>query len=229
MIDRVKGLLDLDNSFFSFFKKIGWVFLLNILFLITSIPVVTIGASSVAMYAVLDKITKERQFDFFKDYFRAFADNFVQSTLMWLLTFIITAVMLVNFQYVFNHMSGGFAYVMRVGTVILAVLFCMIANAVFPLITSFDLSTKEIISITIQIVFQHIGLALESVVFSLVVLGGSLLIIAVGWMGGLFVILPIAAPGLHAFMQSYLYERMFSYYMEEEEENPDDVLEEDEM
>jgi len=225
MIDGIKGLLDLENSFFSFFKKLGWVFLLNILFLITCIPIVTIGASAAAMYTVLNKIIQERQFAFFGDYFRAFRANFWQSTLMWVPAFLVIIVMLVNIQYVFHYMTGGFAYVMRAGTIVLAVLFCMIGNTVFPLIARFDLSVKEIIPVTIQVLLQHMLLALESVVFSVIVLGGSLLIIYIGWLGGLFVILPVTAPGLHAFMQSYLYERMFDSYIEKEEAG--DISEED--
>lgn len=227
MIDSIKGFLNLENSFFSFFKKIGWVFLLNILFLVTSIPIVTIGASATAMYTVLNKMIEERQFAFFGDYFKAFRDNFWQSTLMWLLTLLVTIVMLVNGQYVFRYMSGTFAYVMRAGTILLAILVCMIGNTIFPLIARFDLSAKEVLSITVQVVFQHMLLALESVVFTIVVLGGSLLIVSIGWLGGLFIILPIMSPGLHAFMQSYLYEKMFDSYIEKEE--TEDSFEEDKI
>lgn len=113
---------------------------------------------------------------------------------------------------------------MRVGTVLVAVMFCAAANAVIPLIARFELTLGEIIPIAIQVVYSHIWLALESVVFTLVILGGSLLIVSVGWLGGLFVILPLVSPGLHAFMQSYLYEKMFSDYMEEKESDPDYVL-----
>lgn len=217
MLDNIKGLLDLENSFFTFIKKLGWVFLLNILFLITSIPIVTIGASATAMYTVLNKIIEERQFAFFGDYFRSFRDNFWQSTLMWVPVLLITMVLFINSQYVFRYMSGIFSYIMRAGTILLAVLFAMIANTIFPLIARFDLSAKEILSITVQIVFQHILLSLESVAFTVVVLGGSLLIISIGWLGGLFILLPIMSPGLHAFMQSYLYEKMFCDYIEKEE------------
>lgn len=225
MIDRVKDILDLNNSFFSFFKKIGWVFLLNILFLVTSIPIVTIGASATAMYTVLNKIIEEREFRFFKDYFTSFGENFLQSTAMWLLMLLITGIIYLDFGYVFQEMAGGFAYIMKIGTIIVAVLFCMIANAVFPLIAKFDLTMKEIIPTAIQISFQHVGLSLESVAFTLAVLGGAATILSVGWFGGFFIILPLVAPGLHAFMQSYLYGKMLSYYMEEEEQDPDYILE----
>ena len=39
MKEKLKDLLDLNNSFYTFCKKIGWVFLMNLLFIITSIPV----------------------------------------------------------------------------------------------------------------------------------------------------------------------------------------------
>ena len=225
MIDRVKDILDLNNSFFSFFKKIGWVFLLNILFLVTSIPIVTIGASATAMYTVLAKMIEEREFSFFKDYFTSFRENFLQSTAMWLFMLVITGIIYLDFGYVFQEMTGGFAYVMRIGTIVLGVLFCMIANAVFPLVAKFDMTWKEIIPTVIQIALCHVGLSLESVAFTLAVLGGAALILSVGWFGGLFIILPLAAPGLHAFMQSYLYGKMFSYYIEDEEQDPDYVME----
>lgn len=225
MMDILRNILNLDNSFYTFFKKIGWVFLLNILFLVTSLPIVTIGASSAAMYAVLNKMIEEKEFSLFKDYFRAFGKNFLSSTLMWLLMLVIMAVMMIDFRYVFQEMTGGFSYVMRIGTIFVAVMFCMAANAVFPLIVRFDVPLKEIIPAVVKIAFRHIGLSLESAAFTLVVLGGSAFILSKGWFGGLFILFPVISPGLHAFMQSYLYRHMFRHYIEEEEEDPDYVLE----
>ena len=59
MKERLKDFWGLDTPFLSFMKKIGWVFLLNIMFAITSIPVVTVGASAVAMYTILNKMIAE--------------------------------------------------------------------------------------------------------------------------------------------------------------------------
>lgn len=71
---------------------------------------------------------------------------------------------------------------------------------------------------------EHPGLAAESVLFTGVIFGGCLGIILSGWFLGLFILFPLISFGLHAFMQSYLYKKLFRYYMEEEEEDPDYVL-----
>ena len=100
MKEKLKDLLDLNNSFYTFCKKIGWVFLMNLLFIITSIPVITIGASATAMYTVFNKMIDEREFSFFGDYFRAFRDNFLISTAVWLPELLITVAL---FRCIWNH------------------------------------------------------------------------------------------------------------------------------
>lgn len=217
MREKVKDILNLDNSFFSFMKKIGWVFLLNLLFLVTSIPIVTIGASTTAMYTVINKLIEEREFQFFKDYFRAFRENFVLSTCMWLLVAVVLLIVWLDVTYVFAYMTGIIGIFMKVGTVLLAVIFCMLANAIFPVIAKFDITLKEIIPTVIGMSVQHILLGLESVVFTIVVFGGCYLIIQSGFFLGLFILFPLAAFGIHAFMQSYLYQKIFEDYIDEEE------------
>lgn len=223
MKERLKDFWGLDSPFLSFMKKIGWVFLLNIMFAITSIPVVTVGASAVAMYTILNKMIAEREFNFLKDYFRAFSENFLKSMLIWLIILVVTIILSINTWYVFGQMSGGFAYVMRIGTVIIAIAFCMLANMVFPLIARFDVNMKETLAIAVQIAISHPLLCLESVGFTVAVLGGSLAILYVGWFGGFFILFPMIAFGLHAFMQSYLFQKIFDEYAEEEESDPDYV------
>lgn len=224
MKEKLKDLLDLNNSFYTFCKKIGWVFLMNLLFIITSIPVITIGASATAMYTVFNKMIDEREFSFFGDYFRAFRDNFLISTAVWLPELLITVALFLNTLYVFNSMSGAFGIIMRIGTVLLLIANALIANMLFPLIARFDITIKELIPTVFQMLTEHPGLAAESVLFTGVIFGGCLGIILSGWFLGLFILFPLISFGLHAFMQSYLYKKLFRYYMEEEEEDPDYVL-----
>ena len=226
MIEKVKSWFDLEGPFMLFTKKLGWVMLLNFVFLLTSIPIVTIGASATAMYTVLYKMIQEREFRFLKDYFKAFTQNFVQSTIFWIPMLVIMLVFSINLYYVFNGMTGVFAKVMQAGTILLAVIFCMFADAVFPLIAKFELTSKEVFFLIPQIVFKHIFLSLESVVFTVVFIGGAALLLA-NWGGilGIFIYFPILACGLHAFMQSYLYDKMFLEYTEQEETDPDYVTE----
>ena len=46
----LQGLFNYDNPVWRFIGKLGDLIILNVLWLITSIPIVTIGASTTALY-----------------------------------------------------------------------------------------------------------------------------------------------------------------------------------
>ena len=49
----------IDNPFFTFMSRVGDILILNILFVATSIPLVTIGMSLSAMYRVKLRMTRK--------------------------------------------------------------------------------------------------------------------------------------------------------------------------
>ena len=53
--------------------------LLNLFFLFTSIPIVTIGPSAAALYTVVFRMGTRREQGTVRAYFRAFRDNFRQA------------------------------------------------------------------------------------------------------------------------------------------------------
>ena len=55
MIER---LFSMDQPIWAFMTKVGWALLFNIIFFVTSIPVITIGASLTAMNAVMMKVAR---------------------------------------------------------------------------------------------------------------------------------------------------------------------------
>lgn len=50
--------LSIDNPFFEFMGKVGDVMIVNILFLICSVPIITMGASVFAMYETFRQMGK---------------------------------------------------------------------------------------------------------------------------------------------------------------------------
>ncbi|MCI5759130.1 MAG: YesL family protein [Eubacterium sp.] len=59
--------------------------LLNLLTVLCSIPLITIGASLAAMHSVLLKMVRNEESYIVKSFFRAFKENFKQATGMWAL------------------------------------------------------------------------------------------------------------------------------------------------
>ena len=83
-----------DNKFFSFMSLLGDIILLNVLFIITSIPIVTIGVSLTALYASVRKRIRGRESYTARDYFRAWRENLKNGMVIWcvLLPFLLAMV-----------------------------------------------------------------------------------------------------------------------------------------
>ena len=74
-----------DGLLYRIITKFSQMVLLSLLWLITSIPVVTIGAATSALYAVSFKMLKDEEGHIAKQYFSYFKSNFRQATIAWLI------------------------------------------------------------------------------------------------------------------------------------------------
>ena len=81
----LQGLFNYDNPVWRFIGKLGDLIILNVLWLITSIPIVTIGASTTALYYVTLKLVRDEDGYTIRSFFKSFKENFKQSTIIWLI------------------------------------------------------------------------------------------------------------------------------------------------
>lgn len=72
-------------KFYEFSVKLMELMWLNLLVLITSLPIFTIGASFTAMHTVLVKIYRDEEDKIASEFFSAFKKNFKQAILIWLI------------------------------------------------------------------------------------------------------------------------------------------------
>ena len=72
---------------------------LNLLWLLTSLPVFTVGASSSAAYAVLLRYVRDGSVPVTKTFFRCFKENFLQATALWLLSILLAAVVYIDWHF----------------------------------------------------------------------------------------------------------------------------------
>lgn len=77
------NLFSEDSLFGQIFGFLGHLILLNILWIVASLPIVTIGASTTAMYYVALKLHKDGDVSVAKQFFKSFKENFFQATVVW--------------------------------------------------------------------------------------------------------------------------------------------------
>ena len=88
--------------------KIGDLLCLSVLWLVFSLPIFTIGASSTALYAAVFYCLRRNEAGVWKHFWKAFRENFKRSTLAWLIELAVLAVFSLDVA-VFRaiRLSGG--------------------------------------------------------------------------------------------------------------------------
>ena len=85
------GFLRYDSDFMVMLGRIADYVILNVLCVIFSIPLFTVGAAVTAKYYVAMKLARKEEPNVFKAFINSFRDNFKQATLLWLLSVFLSA------------------------------------------------------------------------------------------------------------------------------------------
>ena len=135
------GFFSLDSKFMRAMSRVADLVILNCVFLLTCLPVITIGAASTALYTVCFRMGTVREGHLLRGYFQAFRSEFRQSTLIWLILLLFGAAVCLNIL-LFLGMSGWMHYLY-----ILFLMFLMIALMIlgyaFPLLSQFQNDTRS--------------------------------------------------------------------------------------
>ena len=120
-----------------FLEKLGNIFLLNALWILFSIPIITIGASTTALYSVCLKMTDDVEDSIFKGFKKAFVENFKQATVCWLC--ILAAAGIIYGELALGAFVGGAIVVFyKIVAIIEIALLLMIMAYLFPLISRYE-------------------------------------------------------------------------------------------
>lgn len=210
-----------DGPVLSFLSRMTDLIWLNILFLICSIPIFTIGASVTALYYVTLKMAKNEESHITKLFFKSFVQNFKQATGIWLIFLVIASVLLTDFfvinRGVIETNIGG----KNVGNVILvisgvvAILMGFIYVYVFPLLAQFDNTVKNTIRNAFLISIKHLPytimfIAITVIPFVLLYFVNTALIT-------FFIMFALAA-----YINSIFFNKIFIQYMPKDEKDNGD-------
>jgi uncharacterized membrane protein YesL len=133
--------LSYDSKFGQLFLKLSYGCCLNILWLVCCLPIVTIGASTTALYYTSFKIAKDGGSYITKMFFHSFKQNFRQATVIWLIMLVTGLIIGADAVLLYRLRATSTGTVAVIWTLLLAAIFaCMIAYAIvlayiFPLLS----------------------------------------------------------------------------------------------
>ena len=206
-------IFDADNAFFRFMSRVADALILNLFFLITSIPIVTIGASYTAMYYYCTKAIGNEEGYLWKSYWKSFKTNFVQGFLMELFFVVVGVILYVDLKYLYGNAfnGGGFGwrllFFIVVGMAILAAVTFLYA---FPLLSRFDNTTFNIIRNAAFMSLRH----LPQTVPLILIFG---LAAFIGW-----AMFPVSIVGAWVYVSSIFFYKILDRYMPKDERYDED-------
>lgn len=109
----------LDNVFFRVMNKCWNYLVLNFMILLTSLPVVTIGASQIAAHTVSIQLIEYTDTNVTRVFFRAFKSNFKKGTIVWIIQLMVAVLLCINGYYLM-HIDGNLFVLM--GTIFLTLI-----------------------------------------------------------------------------------------------------------
>ena len=131
-------LFNPDSRIMIFLSRVADLVILNILWLVCCIPVVTIGASTTAMYHVIRHWQKDSVSSIMRDFFQSFKDDFKQATPVYLILLIPTVAVVMNAMLIFNpENSAAVPSYLLVIWFISALILLFISSFVYPVMAFF--------------------------------------------------------------------------------------------
>lgn len=190
--------------------------LLNVIFVISCIPIVTIGAACTALYYTCVKVIRRDRSKLWKEYKQSFVDNFKTSVGIWIpLVLTETALAVVTYRLLSQgHTSMSAAMIGICMAFFLFILAIMIYS--FAVLSRFTVSAKEAIRNATVISIHHGG----ETIYMLVMTLGLATMFVVGWK--FMPLILLIMPSVYALLISYFMEKVLIQYTPEEEQNASD-------
>lgn len=136
--------LDIDGPLIQFLSKMADLMWLNILTMICCIPIITAGASLTALNYMALKIVRNEEGYITRGFFKAFKENFKQSTAIWCLFLVVACVLGVDYR-IMATTDVKIGRVLRILILITAMITVFTLLYVFPVQAKFSNSVMRTI------------------------------------------------------------------------------------
>ena len=137
----MKDLLNPEGVFFQFLSRVGDLIILNFLFIVCCVPVVTAGAAYAALCKVCMDMIYEQEGGIFKGFFQAFRENFKQATGVWIAELIVIVSLVCDGLLIMSFFPGGKAMYILLG--ILAFLVLCVCTHMIPLLIRYRNTLRQ--------------------------------------------------------------------------------------
>ena len=218
----MERFFNMDNKFFAFMGRVGDLMILNILWLVCSLPLVTMGASTAALYYATLKMARNEDSYPVRMFLHSLKQNLRQGICLTLIFFALGVLLFVDIR-VCLSMDSQIGQLLTAVFFLLTCLFAMTLSYAFPVLAQFENSLKAILKNSLLMSICHLP-------YTVAVLALDLVPILLFFLSPYYFFLSIPAWllvgfALIAWVNAKLFVKVFKRYIPQEEN--EDGLDED--
>lgn len=197
------NIFNSDSGFSKFMNRVADLFILNILWIFCSIPIITIGATTTALYSVNLKFIDNEEENLIKTFFKSFKENFKKSTIIWLIILSLSIILGVNL--VFWLKCGlSLSYFALPFIFFSLFIFLLVIPYIFIILTKTKCSILNIFKYCFIISLKNLPYSV------LIVLFGASVLFATFYFPIVFLFMLLLGVALHSYMISRIFLIVFN-------------------
>lgn len=211
----MSGLFSLDGFLGRSLSRLADLIVLSILWIVFSLPIVTLGASTTALYTMTLRMVRDEEGKIAAGFFRAFKENFKSATCIHLFLLLLSG--LVGYYWMLvGFLPEKFLVFFRGISILFWVLWLMETLFVYPVQARFENTVWN----TMKNAWLMAAGNLHIFVLAVLITGIPLwtLLLNTALFIGIFPVWILVAPGLLAWLNSFLFHHCFKKYIAEEEQ-----------
>ena len=208
----IKAAFDTDNFLMRFCEKVLDIVTVNLLFVVSCLPIVTIGVAKISLYQTIFEVKSSRRVPVFKTYMRAFKQNLKLGLQLGLLELGIVLISLLDL-YLFWGQVGLAFQVLKAICLGILIFLTLVMLASYPIAARYELTWKEVLQkglllVSFNFPWFFLMLAILFLIVMVLYVSGFTLVLG----GSAFLLFGF---GLLAFWQTGLIEKLFAKYQSE--------------
>lgn len=134
----------MDGKIYKTMEFIMNAFLLNLLWLVLCLPILTVFPATTAMYGVVREWKKQNDIRIFFAFFRLFKENFKQSFLIGILWLVFTGLLLGDLI-IINQLNSSVKYILFSFLFLMGILYLFVSIYIFPVLVHYQVTWKNAI------------------------------------------------------------------------------------
>ena len=208
MLDRI---FNVDNPVFRAINTIGKIFLLDMLWLICSIPIFTMGASTTALIYACMKIKDDEGY-VTSNFFKSFKENFKQSTAIFLIYLVVGIVLAADFILGNQVENRNFGLALQIGAGVIAIPYFLSLLYVFGVQSRFVNPVKSTIRYAFFMSLRNMKTTIQMAILMILFVWVNTTVLLANFLSLIYGV------GLMGYFFSFYYRQAFKKYLNPENE-----------